>query len=170
MINSLTSLLCCSPAAEVESVGFSWRGCGAVAAHSCSAPVGQAVPGVLWGWCGIIGKAALGSSRTSLCPTAPVWGLSSAPAPRWALRILCAAPAEPHPDLLGLMAPTFISPFHENVETSVSCPLATSPVGQQRSSHFSCSLFHPGWESSVLLLPLPCKQKIILKTFLKKVF
>lgn len=113
MINSLTSLLCCSPAAEVESVGFSWRGCGAVAAHSCSAPVGQADPGVLWDWCRIIGKAALGSSRTSLCPTAPVWGLSSAPAPRWALRILCAAPAEPHPDLLGLMAARFISPFHE---------------------------------------------------------
>lgn len=94
-------------------MGFSWGGFGALAAHRCSAGVGQAVPGTLWDWCRITSKAALGSSRISLCPTAPVWGLSSAPAPHWALSLLCAALAEPHPDLLGLMAPRLISPFPE---------------------------------------------------------
>lgn len=94
-------------------MGFSRRGFGAVAAHTCSACVGQAVPGMLWDWCRIGSKAAPGSSRTCLCPTAPLWDFSCAPAPSWARSLLCAALAVPHPDLLGLMAPRFISPFPE---------------------------------------------------------
>lgn len=62
--------------------------------------------------CGIA-VGSPGSSRTWLCPTAPIRGLSCAPAPHWAPNLLCAALAEPRPDLLGLMAPRFISPFPE---------------------------------------------------------